>query len=560
VPENLFSKTTRPNSDGVDTPHLRKARGAYFTPPALARFMTDWAVRGADDRLLEPSCGDAEFLVHAVTRLRELGARNPEVAGVEIHAESAATARARVLDAGGEPDVRVSDFFTVAPAGGYDAVVGNPPYIRYQEFTGAARAAAQAATGRAGVGLSGRASSWAAFTVHATQFLAPGGRMALVVPAELLSVGYAAPVRAFLLDGFASLTLVTFEEQVFVDADVDVVLLLADGWQTGAAADIIVRHAQNGKALARDLPSRTWVPVDRAAKWTPALMGSDTLAVYASVTGRPDFAVLEAWGDTKLGAVTGSNEFFALTPRQVAELGLERDVVPLSPPKSAHLRGLELSTGGMDTLARNGAATFLFRPGADPSSSALAYVAAGEAGGVHTAYKCRKRATWWRVPVLRPADLLITCMNTHTPRIVTNSAGVHHLNSVHGIYLRPAIRELGRSALALASLNSVTLLGAEIVGRAYGGGLLKLEPGEARLLPVPSPELVQRVAKRLNAEREEIGLHLQNGQLLDAVAVVDDILLVGGLGMSRSEVALLRRGRETLARRRAAKGQTVATS
>ena len=347
---------------------------------------------------------------------------------------------------------------------------------------------------------------------------------------------------------------------MFAGADVDVVLLLADGWQEGAATDIAVRHAQNARALARDLPSRTWVPVDRAAKWTPALMSTETLAVYASVTDRPEFTVLGTWGDTKLGTVTGNNDFFTLTPSQVAELGLGRDVVPLSPPKSAHLRGLELSDRGMEKLARSGASTFLFRPGADPSPAALAYVAAGQSAGVHTAYKCRKRATWWRLAVLAPADLLITCMNTHTPRITTNSAGVHHLNSVHGIYLHPELRELGRSSLALASLNSVTLLGAEIVGRAYGGGLLKLEPGEARLLPVPSPELVRRVAKRLNAERGDIGFYLQNGQLLDAVAVVDDILLVEGMALGPSEVAALGRGRETLARRRGAKGRTVATS
>ena len=51
--------------------------------------------------------------------------------------------------------------------------------------------------------------------------------------------------------------------------------------------------------------------------------------------------------------------------------------------------------------------------------------------------------------------------------------------------------------MALAAANSVTALGAELVGRSYGGGLLKLEPREAARLPVPSTGLVARRARAL---------------------------------------------------------------
>src|SRR5664280_613863 len=46
-------------------------------------------------------------------------------------------------------------------------------------------------------------SSWAAFTVHAAEFLRPGGgRLGLVLPAELLTVNYAAEVRRYLMARF----------------------------------------------------------------------------------------------------------------------------------------------------------------------------------------------------------------------------------------------------------------------------------------------------------------------------------------------------------------------
>ena len=72
---------------GPDTPELRKARGAFFTPPAVAAFMANWAVRSEHDRLLEPSCGEASFLLAAHARLRALGAESTasdQLVGVEL--------------------------------------------------------------------------------------------------------------------------------------------------------------------------------------------------------------------------------------------------------------------------------------------------------------------------------------------------------------------------------------------------------------------------------------------------------------------------------------------
>src|SRR3546814_16656495 len=61
--------------------------------------------------------------------------------------------------------------------------------------------------------LSGLASSWAAFTVHGSLNLQPGGRLGFVLPAELLHANYAAPVRRFLFENFAQVDLVLFEER-----------------------------------------------------------------------------------------------------------------------------------------------------------------------------------------------------------------------------------------------------------------------------------------------------------------------------------------------------------
>lgn len=533
-----------------DSAAARKARGAFFTPPSITRYLADWAVREPADTVFEPSAGDAAFLVAATERLRSLGVETPELHGVEIHAASAATARRRVAQAGGRATVRTADFFDVAPRPTYTAVLGNPPYIRYQDFRGKQRAQSRRAALHAGVTLSALASSWAAFTVHSALFLTPGGRMALVLPAELLSVNYAAAVRKFLFDRFASVELVMFDEQVFPGAEADVVLLLADGFDAGPSGHAVIHRARNADSLDAELVQRHWSPSDPSDKWVSGLIGQRPVEVLHGLQAAGQFDVLERWGETTLGMVTGNNGYFALSPERVAELGLDDgDLLTLSPPGSAHLRGLALSAQQLGALGAEGRAVHLFRPGDRPSSAARRYIAAGQAAGVHLAYKCRVRTPWYRVPLLAPADLLLTCMNADTPRLVTNRAHAHHLNSVHGVYLRAEHAALGRDLLPLAALNSVTVLHAEMVGRAYGGGVLKIEPREADRWLVPAPEVVADRAPALRATRRGVAGLLSRGRLLDAVALVDD-----ALGLD-ADLESVRAARHSLASRRAVRSR-----
>lgn len=173
---------------------------------------------------------------------------------------------------------------------------------------------------------------------------------------------------------------------------------------------------------------------------------------------------------------------------------------------------------------------------------------------MNNAYKCRIRPDWWRVPLVKPADLLLTYMNADTPRLCTNRARVHHLNSVHGVYTRPEVKRLAMDYLPLASINSMTLVGAETVGRAYGGGMLKVEPREADRLPMPSPALVESAKAGLAEIRPQVGRFLRSGRLTEAARLIDDLLLVGALGMKRSDVKALREAHAELTARRVARG------
>jgi adenine-specific DNA-methyltransferase len=347
---------------------------------------------------------------------------------------------------------------------------------------------------------------------------------------------------------------VLFTEQVFPEAEADVVLLLADGFDEGPTDHATIFQSQDAASLINlGLPLK-WSPVDPSAKWTGLLVDPAAISPLRTLKTSGHFTDLEAWGDTTLGMVTGNNSFFALSPARVAELGLtSKELIRLSPPGSSHLRGLTLSTEMLTKLGNEGRATWLFRPTGELSSAAEAYIEAGHVAGVDQAYKCRVRKPWYRVPLQAPADLLLTCMNADTPRLTTNSARAHHLNSVHGVYLKEKLSALGRELLPLASLNSVTLLNAEMVGRSYGGGVLKLEPREADVWAMPSASLIEARMESLRALKPRVGTLLRHGKLKEAVAVVDQALFIDSGMLTDIELLSVREAHAAMTARRTAR-------
>lgn len=546
----------------IDTPTQRKARGAFFTPSELSAFVAEWALRHPNDIVLEPSCGEAGFLLSASERLEALGAPNidDQMHGIELFGPSATAAAALLQERGHQPTIERADFFDVPSQPTYDAVIGNPPYVRYQNFAGAAREKGLRAAMAQGVRLTGLASSWAAFTVHAAQFLKPGGRLGLVLPAELLTVKYAAEVRQFLLGRFARVRLVIFDELLFPGVLEEVVLLLAEG--TGGSSSFEVYQARDAAELATVIweSEHRWTRYtpDRTGKWTPALLLPDAVAGYRELVASDGFVPMIEWGETYLGAVTGNNRYFTLTKEQVRVAGLaENELLRISPPGSRHLRDLSLSGSDWDALTTAGEPCYLFYPdSANLSPAAKRYIAQGEAANCHTTYKCRNRQPWWRVPLVQQPDLLLTYMDQHRPRFATNLANVYHLNSLYGVTFDPGLRDLGRELVPLAAVNTLTMLGAEIVGRAYGGGMLKLEPKEADNLPVPSPDLVRAASKDLRRIQPFVSDALRRGDLAAATQRTDQVLLSGHLGLSEDALSSLRGARETLFNRRALRGRT----
>lgn len=123
----------------------QKQLGQFLTPRSVAALTCAAAINSQNDVVIDPTCGDGEMLWAGFDRLERLGCLDPTVVGIEID-ELAAQVAGIPPDASGRssrPKVIAGDtFLEVAGRSGsgashlhaYDAVVGNPPYIRYQDI------------------------------------------------------------------------------------------------------------------------------------------------------------------------------------------------------------------------------------------------------------------------------------------------------------------------------------------------------------------------------------------------------------------------------------------
>ncbi len=551
-----------------------KLRGGYYTSSELARWMCAWAIRDAEELVLEPSCGDGSFLVAASARLEELGARGPSRAnclrGIEIIPDEADKARLRLKDGLGYRAADVvenSDFFSWwsrPDRPEFDAVIGNPPFIRYQSFPEPHRSRAMDIMKEQGLSPNRLTNIWVPFVVAAASALKEGGRMALVLPAELLQVSYAAQLRSFLTDRFGRVDLIACNELFFEKAEQEVLLLLADDARSTPSPSNPCKVNLTESDSVADITRRTPAAVLRGAspktvchdseKWLKYFLSAEEITFMRALRASNHTAELGTYASVNVGVVTGKNQFFVLRESEVKELGLQKYTMPLI-GRSAHLNGGIVDKAGWRALSDEDQRVHLLHlapfKGTTPTGALASYIRFGEEQNVHKGYKCSIRTPWYAVPSVYVPDAFVFRQIYDFPRIVLNEAEATATDTIH----RMRCKGGDPYTIVANSYTYLTAASAEIEGRSYGGGVLELEPTEAEKLLMP--------AKLGDAmPLEETDALIRAGKLESVLEENNHRILIQQMGLSQADCQMLRniwekmRNRR-LARRRAGKSKTA---
>ena len=529
-----------------------KLRGGYYTTARVAEWLCAWAIQDADDNVLEPSCGDGAFLEAAIHRLKALGASADQITtnlmGVEIIEAEAKRACDRLevlLGKAAQTVVQNTDFFgwwqgTEQPT--YDVIIGNPPFIRYQSFPEPHRARAMAIMGEQGLKPNKLTNIWVPFVVAATASLKVDGRLALVLPAEILQVTYAAQLRSYLTDHFRRIDVVACNELFFEKAEQEVVLLLADGALKCASESNVCRVAMTEAGRVSDITDRTPAALLKAAKpktiqhdnekWLKYFLDNKQIEFMRALREAEITAPMFAHASIDVGVVTGKNEFFVLTGDQVVELGLEGYTTPLV-SRSVQLKGSRLRKTDWKLLSAAGYRVHLLNISPAQlerlSDKLKRYIKDGENKDFHKGYKCSIRKPWYTVPSVWTPDGFAFRQIYDFPRMVLNTSDATSTDTIHRMRSKGAKPD----HIIANTYTWLTAASAEIEGRSYGGGVLELEPTEAERLLMPA---------KLNGAMSlvEADKLIRAGRLDDVLEENARIVLIEHMGLSAAECELLK--------------------
>lgn len=515
----------------------RKLRGGYYTPEALANYLTAWAIRSGSEHILEPSCGDGRFIRATLRRLEELSQFakiDASLTAVELDPNELEKARS-VLDE--FPNIHLnsdwiaSDFFeaytTLQPDRKFDVLLGNPPFIRFQHFDDTSRNRAFTHLRNAGYHPTKLANAWVAFVQLGIELLETGGRLAMVVPAELLQVTYTNELRERLTRQFEHIIVIGFERLVFPDIQQEVVLLLAEDKrerESAGESDIHTVEFADGWHLTQSerLENLTaHIPAKHSRngmKWTALFLKDESFRALDEVESHPDILPLGKLANVAVGIVTGRNQFFVLTKGLRDELNAIDYTIPLV-GRTGALKSIAFTPDDFAAYRLKHPAYLLDLNDRDVETIPPIlrdYLKIGEKNRIHLGYKCRIRKRWFDVPSIYVPDAFLFRQIHRYPLLVLNKAQAVSTDTIHRVRFRDGVNG---HLLAAIAFNSLTLAWAEVCGRSYGGGVLELEPNEAKKLPIP-------YAANIDLDVKHVDSLLRAGQYEDALDYVDQRVLI----------------------------------
>ena len=480
----------------------KQNKGQFWTPDWIADALVAYVLPKPNTpvEIFDPAVGEGSLLEAASRRAPGIDLLGCEIDPVPVR--TLMEAHVTRGHGGSRLEVKTQDFFDSPMRARFPAIVANPPYIRHHRISATQKAAlAEAAQQITGQHIDGRAGLHVHFLIWCLNQLAPEGRLAFIVPADICEGVFSRSLWNWIGSTFRIDGVIAFDSEAspFPDLDTNPIILLIANATPGVDTvwaqcdDRICRPPSNHPTS----PLATWVSSGMSLANPPegvrAISRSVTemLSTGASRPPREHVAGrrLGEFIAVQRGVATGANDFFLFTKERLTRFKIPVEFTVRTVGRTRDVSGDHLTDIDLAKLDRAGRPTYLLSlPGLSREClprSIVSYLEWGEQMGLPERPFLAARSVWYKSETREPSPpYLFSYLGRRSARFIRNHAGVTPLSSFLCVYPNPK-SELAPSDLDALLQDPELTADLAYVGKSYGSGAIKVEPRALESLPVP---------------------------------------------------------------------------
>ena len=396
-------------------------------------------------------------------------------------------------------------------------------------------------------------NTWVGFIVPCVNMLSKNGKIAFVIPAEIMQVAYAEDLRLFLANNLSKITLITFEELVFPDIEQEIVVFIGEKGDEEKGIRIVeLNNLEDLESF--DIEANGFQKLQHVhEKWTKYFTNVEENLLVKQIREDKRFQKLSDIALINVGITTGNNKYFSVEQKIVEKYQMQNVVRPLI-GRSSHANSVYFKhEDWMQNVNKNKAAYLIDFPDVEYKhypKKHKEYIKMGEKNGENKGYKCSIRDRWYRIPSIWVPDAFFLRRNNLYPKFVLNQCEAVSTDTMHRIKFNEGIEP---ERAILSYYNSISFAFTELCGRSYGGGVLEILPGEVGNIYVPKLDAlpIEEIRELL---RQIDSIVRNNQNIEDALEIVDKKILVDFLGFEHKICADARSIWKKLQRRRLKRG------
>lgn len=482
-------------SSGPQREALRE-KGQFWTPDWVAEAMVGYVVAGGSDHIFDPAVGAGAFFRAAKIIAGETD-RRFILLGAEKDPDVLQQANQNGLSENDLTNVQITDFVLHPPKGPFKAIVANPPYIRHHRLPDHVKVELKRFSARLiGKALDGRTGLHVYFLLRALQLLDVNGRMAFIMPADTCEGVFSATLWNWITRNYRLEAVVTFapEASPFPEVDTNpIIFMIRNTEPEEHFLWVTCTKAQTYELKAWTLSGFNTMSTDAFSIYKRNLAeGLTTGFSREPVEMKSIGPILADFANVLRGIATGANEFFFLTVRQAADLGVPDEFLVPAIGRTRDVPGDELSAETIHTLEAKGRPTLLFSPDSRPigmfPKTVQEYLKQGETTGLHKRKLIATRHPWYKMEMRPAPPILFAYLGRRNARFIRNRAEVVPLTGFLCVY--PHQKDpVSVDKLWKVLRHPETIANLSLVGKSYGAGAIKVEPRALERLILPASVL-----------------------------------------------------------------------